>query len=156
MIEKTLLKDGVDLLLAKARITADVKTELYTFIDNISDFYISVKGYLDFNQVSSEDIDFTTKEADRKVVSVSTAPALGELIISNFNLSNIIIKGLSFDIIDQTGVIVQFSKDAGVNWYNVNYFDMCESIVSGTNFWIKIKLPEDYELSKVEIIYKQA
>lgn len=150
-LEKTLLGDGVDLLLSKARITTEIKTELDNFIDNISDLYVAELTYDDFNQVSSTGITFTA--ATRR----ATGGTGGGTLIIPLDKDNIIIKSINFDVIIQTGMTVNFSKDAGVTWYTIsNYMNMCEELVDGEDFWIKITIPEAFYLTKVWVNYKQA
>ena len=145
-ISNELLKMGIQELKDKNKISTDMKTEMDTYVDNLSHFNVLEVEYNDFNQTSSTGV---TWDDAARTVSWDTGNA--ELITNAIAASSVKLLALKLKATDQNIDSIQISYDL-TEWYDIDDYDTNEDVGSNTSFYLKIKFSATNDIKGILIM----
>lgn len=149
MVNKQLLKDGIAFLQQSNKITLDLKNDMDTYINTLSDANIYEIQYIEFDEELSENITFDTP--NRSAIFTSDGSTIGSLITNEISLSNIRLKAIKLKASNED-VDFYFGYNT-LNFYKINSYDISE-IINDT-FYIKLDMSlENNNIKGIILIYE--
>ncbi|MGA2436598.1 MAG: hypothetical protein ABSG25_15090 [Bryobacteraceae bacterium] len=147
VISKELLKEGIDELFIRDKITKDLKHEAYEFIDNISNSHSCTINYIDFRQSASTNITFDDNNRVASYISDGSSTAM--LVTNQIKAHNILLLTLKLKGADEN-VNYEFSYNLN-NWYNINSYDINEIIKD--DFYLRISFTASNSITGLVFIF---
>jgi hypothetical protein len=144
---KELLKEGIDELFIRDKISKEVKREALEFINNITNSHGFTINYNDFRQNASSEITFDN--LNRTATFIADGSTNGALITNLIRLKDIILKSIQTKGTDQN-VTYEFSYNL-VNWNAIKSYDINEQIRD--NFYLKVNIINSNTITGLVFIY---
>lgn len=146
-VSRQLLKDGVNELYDRSKISSTLKTEAEDYIDELSDDHFEVIDYIDFNQDDSVGCTFT--DASKSVTYGGSGEA--ELLTNSINIGSATIRTLKLKATNEN-VTWQISSN-GTTWYNIDSYNLDESVTAA--FYLKVKFSIASTIKGLVIVYEK-
>jgi hypothetical protein len=88
-VEKELLKDGITELYIRNKISEDLKTEIDTYIDDLSMYNLYELKYSEFNKTDSENVTFSDTARTATLESGTALLLTNEIALANIKLKSL-------------------------------------------------------------------
>jgi len=146
-VENNILKQGVNELYNRGKLSSDNLTEMNTYINNITNLSSIKIEYKDFNKIISGPIsDLLFDDSNREVVWVSNTPIL---YTNNINIKGYL-KCINVIATDKHNLEIKISKNNS-DWYIIDDFDNIDEYVE--QLYISIKITSTNTIKGIFIIY---
>lgn len=145
-LNKKLLEQGIDELYSRNKIDSNVKTEIESYITNITDKNVYEVAYSEFNQTDSTGVTFDDVAREVDYNSGSAELITNAIVITNIRIDSIKLKG------SDENVTYQMSTD-GTNWFNIDSFDINEEVITAS-FYLKVKFSSINTIKGIIVIYE--
>lgn len=149
-VQKQALKNANYYLYRDGHQTLEMKEKIDDYIDSLSDDHYVVVPYSSFNQGSSTDWVF---DDSKRTATNSTGGNLTLITSAITGLTDTVIKGILIKAVDQD-VTIKISKDDGVNFYEINYYN-CNEFISEDDTLLFSITSGDNVIEEFKILYEQ-
>jgi hypothetical protein len=147
-VSKQLLKDAIEFIRRDGHISDTLASDANSYIDEITEEYYLEVNYSDFDQATS--VNSVFDDANRQ--TTYSLAGTDELITNTISLLDIKLKGIKLKATEQD-VQIQLSTDDGVTYFNIDSYDICESINSATCRF-KILVPGTNTIKGLILLYE--
>jgi hypothetical protein len=148
-VQKEALKNANYYMHRDGHQTLSMKEKIDDYIDSLSDDHFLSIPFSSFDQGASTDWTFDNSAR----TCVNSTGLSKTLITDTISLSNVIIKSILVKATDKN-ITVQISKDDGVNFYDVDSYNVDELITADDTLLISF-VSGDNTIYEFKILYEQ-